>query len=164
MKTKTFFKELANINKRPHHFEYGERVHHPFYLAPKLISYTKLSFISDGKGLIVLRSSGYVEKMCDFDSRTSARVVYEFNIFGEEKEQRVLLSDKPQGSKQEYLLSGFRNVKFLINFKKSILAFTLILDFLGIETALHQKPYFPNPGISWKAKKYQVNIIFPSPF
>ena len=164
METKTFFKEWANINKRPHYFEYGEKVQHPFYLAPKLISCTKLSFISDGKGLIVLGRSGYVEKMCDFDSRTSARVVYEFNIFGEEKEQRELLSGKPQGSKQEYLLSVFRNGKFLINFKKSILAFILILDFPGIETAQHQKPYFPSPGISWKAKKYQVNIIFPSPF
>ena len=153
METKTFFKELANINKRPHHFEYGERVQHPFYLVPKLVSCTKLSFISDGKGLIVLGSSGYVEKMCDFDSRTSARVVYEFNIFGEKKELRELLSDKPQGSKQEYLLSVFRNGKFLINFKKSILAFTLILDFLGIETALHQKLYFPSPGNHTKLKK-----------
>ena len=26
------------------------------------------------------------------------------------------------------------------------------------------KPYFPSPGISWKDKKDQVNIIFPSNF
>ena len=26
---------------------------------------------------------------------------------------------------------------------------------------LLQKPYFPSPGIPWKAQKYQVNIIFP---
>ena len=26
----------------------------------------------------------------------------------------------------------------------------------------HEKPYFPSPGISWKAQKDQVNIIFPS--
>ena len=164
METKTFFKELANINKRPHYFEYGEKVQHPFYLAPKLISCTKLSFISDGKGLIVLGSSGYVEKMCDFDSRTSARAVYEFNISGQEKKQKEVLSDKLQGSKQEYPLGVFRNEKFLINIKKSIIALTLILGFLGIEIALHQKPYFPSPGILWKARKYQVNIIFPSPF
>ena len=29
---------------------------------------------------------------------------------------------------------------------------------------LDKKPYFPSPGISWKAQKYQVNIIFPSTF
>ena len=29
---------------------------------------------------------------------------------------------------------------------------------------LHEKPYFPGPGISWKAQKGQVNIIFPSTF
>ena len=28
----------------------------------------------------------------------------------------------------------------------------------------HEKPYFPSPGISWKAQKDQVNIIFPSTF
>ena len=27
-----------------------------------------------------------------------------------------------------------------------------------------RKSYFPGPGISWKAEKDQVNIIFPSPF
>ena len=26
--------------------------------------------------------------------------------------------------------------------------------------SLHEKPYFPSPGISWKAKKDHVNIIF----
>ena len=30
--------------------------------------------------------------------------------------------------------------------------------------ALHEKPYFPSPGISWKARKDHVNIIFPSTF
>ena len=30
--------------------------------------------------------------------------------------------------------------------------------------ALHKKQDFPSPGISWKAQKYQVNIIFPSTF
>ena len=30
--------------------------------------------------------------------------------------------------------------------------------------SLHEKPYFPSPGISCKAKKYQVNTIFPSTF
>ena len=30
--------------------------------------------------------------------------------------------------------------------------------------SLHEKPYFPSPGISWKAQKDQVNIIFPSTF
>ena len=29
---------------------------------------------------------------------------------------------------------------------------------------LREKPYFPSPGISQKAKKDQVNIIFPSTF
>ena len=31
-------------------------------------------------------------------------------------------------------------------------------------TTLHKKPYFPGPGISWKAQKGQVNIIFASTF
>ena len=26
---------------------------------------------------------------------------------------------------------------------------------------LYEKPHFPDPGISWKAQKDQVNIIFP---
>ena len=30
--------------------------------------------------------------------------------------------------------------------------------------ALHEKPYFPGSGISWKAQKDQVNIIFASAF
>ena len=30
--------------------------------------------------------------------------------------------------------------------------------------ALREKPYFPRSGISWKDKKDQVNIIFPSTF
>ena len=30
--------------------------------------------------------------------------------------------------------------------------------------SLHEKPYFPSPGISWKAQKDQVNTIFPSTF
>ena len=29
---------------------------------------------------------------------------------------------------------------------------------------LHKKSYFASPGISWKAQKDQVNIIFPSTF
>ena len=34
----------------------------------------------------------------------------------------------------------------------------------GFIESLHEKPYFPSPGISWKAQKDQVNIIFPSTF
>ena len=34
----------------------------------------------------------------------------------------------------------------------------------GFIESLHEKPYFPSPGISWKAQKYHVNVIFPSPF
>ena len=30
--------------------------------------------------------------------------------------------------------------------------------------ALHEKPYLPSPGISWKAQKDQVNMFFPSTF
>ena len=30
--------------------------------------------------------------------------------------------------------------------------------------SLHEKPYFTGSGISWKAQKDQVNIIFPSTF
>ena len=30
--------------------------------------------------------------------------------------------------------------------------------------SLHEKPCFLSPGISWKAQKEQVNIIFPSTF
>ena len=30
--------------------------------------------------------------------------------------------------------------------------------------ALHEEPCFLSPGISWKAQKDQVNIIFPSTF
>ena len=33
-----------------------------------------------------------------------------------------------------------------------------------LKQTLHEKPYFPGPGISWKAQKDQVNIIFPSAF
>ena len=33
-----------------------------------------------------------------------------------------------------------------------------------LTVALHEKPYFLSSGISWKAKKDQVNIIFPSTF
>ena len=29
---------------------------------------------------------------------------------------------------------------------------------------LHEKAFFPCSGISWKVKKYQANIIFPSTF
>ena len=29
---------------------------------------------------------------------------------------------------------------------------------------LHEKPYFPGPGISWKTQKKQVDIIFTSSF
>ena len=32
------------------------------------------------------------------------------------------------------------------------------------ELTLREKPCFPSPGISWKAQKDQVNIIFPSTF
>ena len=32
------------------------------------------------------------------------------------------------------------------------------------DIALHQKTYLPSPGISWKAQKYQGNIVFPSTF
>ena len=32
------------------------------------------------------------------------------------------------------------------------------------ESPLHKKPYFPGPGISWKAQKDQVNITFTSTF
>ena len=30
--------------------------------------------------------------------------------------------------------------------------------------SLHRKLYFPDPGISWKAQKDEVNIIFTSTF
>ena len=30
--------------------------------------------------------------------------------------------------------------------------------------ALHEKPYFPSPRISWKTQKDKINIIFPSTF
>ena len=42
-----------------------------------------------------------------------------------------------------------------------------VFSYLIIKTnlpTLHEKPYFPSPGISWKAQKDQVNIIFPSTF
>ena len=35
---------------------------------------------------------------------------------------------------------------------------------LPTERALHEKPYFPSPGTSWKAQKDQVNTIFASDF
>ena len=31
---------------------------------------------------------------------------------------------------------------------------------MQVEKPLHEKPYFPGPGISRKTQKYQVNIIF----
>ena len=34
----------------------------------------------------------------------------------------------------------------------------------GILRRPHEKPYFPGPGISWKAQKDQVNITFTSTF
>ena len=33
-----------------------------------------------------------------------------------------------------------------------------------MQITLHEKPYFKGPGISWKAQKDQVNIIFSSTF
>ena len=39
--------------------------------------------------------------------------------------------------------------------QKTILNFSLDTD---------EKPYFPSPAMSWKAKKTKVNIIFPSTF
>ena len=35
---------------------------------------------------------------------------------------------------------------------------------IKFQVTLHKKTYFPSPGISWKAQKDQVNIIFPSTF
>ena len=35
---------------------------------------------------------------------------------------------------------------------------------LPTERALHEKPYFPSPGTSWKAQKDQVNTTFASYF
>ena len=34
-------------------------------------------------------------------------------------------------------------------------------NFENIPHALHEKPYLPSPGISWKTQKEEVNIIFP---
>ena len=42
-----------------------------------------------------------------------------------------------------------------------------VFSYLIIKTnlpTLHEKPYFPSPGISWKAQKDQVNIIFSPTF
>ena len=35
-----------------------------------------------------------------------------------------------------------------------------MLNALLLKLRLHEKSYFPCPGMSWKAKKVQVNIIF----
>ena len=35
---------------------------------------------------------------------------------------------------------------------------------LGTYISLHEKPYFPGPGIYQKAQRDQLNIIFPSTF
>ena len=41
---------------------------------------------------------------------------------------------------------------------------TAFKKFEVIYLTLRKKPYFPSPGIWWKAQKGQVNIIFPSTF
>ena len=51
----------------------------------------------------------------------------------------------------------------LINEQNHIDKIYLYARYLS-EPTLHEKPHFPSPGISWKAKKNQVNIIFPSTF
>ena len=51
----------------------------------------------------------------------------------------------------------------LINEQNDIDKIYLYARYLS-EPTLHEKPHFPGPGISWKAKKSQVNIIFPSTF
>ena len=83
--TKTFPKELEKFVKWPYDFKYAQRVKHHCHFTSKTISFTNLSFISYGKGSSGSGSTRYVEKRCNFNSRTSARTVSEFNIFDKEK-------------------------------------------------------------------------------
>ena len=60
---------------------------------------------------------------------------------------------------------------FFHEYSKSVLVVWRLIDLalvvvnlLVFNVCLMQKPYFPSPGISWKAQKDQVNIIFLSTF
>ena len=60
---------------------------------------------------------------------------------------------------------------FFHEYSKSVLVLWRLIDLalvvvklLVFKVCVIQKPYFTSPGISWKAQKDQVNIIFPSTF
>ena len=55
-------------------------------------------------------------------------------------------------------------MNFFISIFRLQIAIVSPILVLFCHSSLHQKPYFSSPGISWKAQKDQVNIIFPSTF
>ena len=53
---------------------------------------------------------------------------------------------------------------FSLKIKDGLKWFRQFLRTYNILVTLHEKPYFPGSGISWKAKKDQANITFTSTF
>ena len=53
---------------------------------------------------------------------------------------------------------------FSLKIKDGLKWFRQFLRTYNILVTLHEKPYFPGSGISWKAQKDQTNITFTSPF
>lgn len=95
-KTETFLKEKGKASKQPNDFEYGQRVQHPFYFTTEAISNTKLPFVSKGNRFNGSGTSGYVEKRCGFNRRTSLKSVSKFNISGREQRRQ-----EPPGYKSQ---------------------------------------------------------------
>ena len=53
---------------------------------------------------------------------------------------------------------------FSLKIKDGLKWFRQFLRTYNILVTLHEKPYFPGSGISWKAQKDQANITFTSTF
>ena len=54
--------------------------------------------------------------------------------------------------------------KYVLRTKVMFLYILTVISSFGEVITLHEKPYFPSPRISWKAKNDQGNITFPSTF
>ena len=87
--------------------------------------------------------------------------------FGEaEKEKQQFIFVFEITVSQKLLQAVFYNKKIDKNIVLSLmkLLVKIIVSIMRHFLSLYEKPYFPSPGISVKAQKDQVNIIFPSTF
>ena len=66
--------------------------------------------------------------------------------------------------KKFYLKDPYEAVYQLLINKRECKGLKYSNNSKGFIESLHEKPYFPSPGISWKAQKYHGNVIFPSTF